>query len=264
MLRGLLIAIGCVSLAGCGASTYEQRLANSRRYFAYVKQLDDNLSKNWQEGPVEGLRVPRQFSPLRAAESSEDGGASAAPTTDLRQPDYMNFVLPGLLGAWRAGISADVNRESATVSGYLYVLSNYEYFTREKTEERRAAVSFNTDLVKGLAQALGLPMPAEKDWGEVRAPAGDGYVPTKTYAQVTLKPKDSILGAPTEITLYLYQNQDIQVALVYALPKDADRKEHLPERIALSLESLRVDPRVPEGGRGGGRSGQERRGSAAF
>ncbi len=256
----LLVSLGAALLSGCGSAEYERRLKASEAYFAYVQNMDANLSSPWSGHPVIHYRVPKQFTPIAGA--SEDAAENAP---DPRQPRElgidMDIELPGLVGAWMARETVKTADGSESVSSYMYVLSNFEFFTLTDTEERRAAATFNEDLVSQVASALGAPRPESDKWNELRVPVGDGYVDTKTYDEVAIKSETPAIGVPTQASLYLYTTGDIQVAILFITPRDPD-----VERINLSLETLEVSSETPQGAASSSGSGDaaHRSGGASF
>lgn len=250
----LLAGLGACFSSGCGSAAYEDRLEESKNYFAYVQKLNANLSSPWSERPVNAYRVPRDFRPIPGpAPDAVEGGY------DPRQPDYMSVQLPGLLGAWQSQASVGSDEGSESVLSYLYVLSNYDYFTLTDTEERRAAATFNDDLISLVAQGMGVPRPEESTWNELRVPIGDVYVETKTFDEVPIKTNESLIGLPTQASLYLYQTGDIQVAILFITPHGPDA-----DSINLSLETLEVSSQTPQGSAGRGGDAPRGGGSTSF
>src|SRR5687768_11617636 len=98
-----LIPVMCLVGAGCGFELYEQRLAATQAWYGYLDRLDQNLAGPWRGAPVDELRVPKNFTEVPAPQPTQNpDGSLEMPAVDPRQPDYANFAIDGLIGAWRA------------------------------------------------------------------------------------------------------------------------------------------------------------------
>ena len=52
-------------VAGCGYAEYEARLAETKKYYAYLEKIEQSLSGKWSAaGNLMDLRVPNQFIPI--------------------------------------------------------------------------------------------------------------------------------------------------------------------------------------------------------
>jgi hypothetical protein len=242
-------------LAGCGAEAYEQRLGNTKKLFEHMELVNQNLQGTWSDpGTGVGLRVPLQFevlpAPVRtepdpaqknAADGGEDNGAEdAEEVPDDRQPDYMNIGLPGLRGAFRATVKMFAgNNASAQGEAFLYVMTNHDL--ADRPEQAR---EFEVEFVKTLCEALHTSADSERDWRKDRFPAGDpannGFVQPLEYKTVTLTSSEDIAGYVRQFSAYMFDQGEIQVILLFALPADTDTSENFQKRIPLCLETLSV------------------------
>ncbi|MBI3863404.1 MAG: hypothetical protein HY290_16055 [Planctomycetia bacterium] len=256
--RPALLFLAALLLAGCGADLYEERLANTRSMFAHQDQLNQNLQAAWGDGETRiGLRPPTQFvmlpppakpAPDPAAGKGQPGDKKAGEETeaeeeveviDDRQPAYMNIALPGLRGAFRAPLiySAD-NNATREGEGFLYVLSNHHL-----AEQPDKAKEFERDFIKELSEALHLTVEAG-DWRDERFPleakAKAAFVKSLPYRNVILTSSEDISGYVREFAAYMYEQGDVQVIVLFVLPKDVETAAKLNDRIPLCLETLQV------------------------
>lgn len=249
-----LIALGL--LAGCGRQEYEERLENTRKLFAHLEILDANLHRDWVDVPTGvKLRVPLQFSAMAAPASSAaasgsslggesgagkngDGkkGAAAPEMPDERQPKYLNVELPGLRGAFTTSLKViGANGANSQADGFIYVLSNHHL-----ANSGDSARTFHQDVVAAVAEALRMGVKPE-DWRDERFPQKVGtFAEEVPYKSVVLAPAEAIFGVERRFSLYLYSQGDVQVVVLFVLPKDVDGSERLTDRIPLCLETLRV------------------------
>src|SRR5579872_6697431 len=91
------VSFALVLLAGgCGHDTYEQRIEETRKYFAYLDRLNMYLSNTMWNGQNVKLKVPKQFQLIPAPAKTK--GEETAPDKDPRQPPFVDSPLPGLQG----------------------------------------------------------------------------------------------------------------------------------------------------------------------
>ena len=241
-------AMLCLSATGCGSRTYEARLQETANYFRYLDTLNQNLQEEWRGSGIQ-VRVPKQFElmpapPKPAADKAgEEPAAGEEPLHDPRQPDYLEFEIPGLVAAWKAVV--DVDDRDAGVPAYVYIASNYPMWLEDGGAKR--AVRLHEDFAAQLAGALGKQLPDPNEWSEETFPprGKKGYVSRKAYTSITLTPDRPIQGVITDFTIYLYKVQDIQIVILTVIPRDVGRRENLKERIALCLETLKVSGEKP-------------------
>lgn len=264
----LTAALGAVLLAGCGAEAYEKRLGNTKLLFAHMELVNQNLQPTWGD-PETGvsLRAPLQFAllpaPVKAAAdpaaekqkaangdankqaegepaAMEDEEESDEEVPDDRQPAYINIGLPGLRGAFKATVKMIAeNNANADGEAFLYVLTNHDL--AEKPEE---AKEFEKEFIKTLTETLHVSVDPDKDWRDEKFPLGDpatnGFVSPVKYRNVTVTPPEEIAGYTRQFSVYMYEQGDIQVIVLFVLPADTDTSENLTKRIPLVLETLAV------------------------
>jgi hypothetical protein len=259
-----MLPLAALALAGCGGELYEERLANTQILFAHEALLQEHLQGEWTDAENGiALRVPLKFEmlppPVRpepAANPAGDEGEKApeeeVEVIDDRQPKYLNVELPGLRGAFQAKIKV-IGDNNAETEGdaWMYVMSNQDL--ADKTDE---AKDFSMSFVKTLAGALQLSAPANEDFETARFPARVGtFVKPLKYTAVVLKPEENIAGLARQFSLYMHENNEVQVIVLFVLPQSVDGAEKFTERIPLCLETLKVGAdrlvhKTPGGGGG--------------
>jgi hypothetical protein len=252
------LALGVLFLSGCGAEAYEKRLSNTRLLFAHMELVNQNLQGTWSD-PETGvsLRAPLQFvvlpPPVKAepdpaaqkgkaaeGEAMDEEEEGEEEILDDRQPDYVNLGLPGLRGAFRAPVKMVAEKNANTAGeAFLYVLTNHDL--AEKPEE---AKEFEQEFIKTLTETLHVAVDVDKDWREEKFPPGDpatnGFVRPVKYRNVTVTPTEDIAGYTRQFSVYMYQQGDIQVVVLFVLPADTDASENFTKRVPLCLETLGV------------------------
>jgi hypothetical protein len=245
---GLLAAMGLIAL-GCGHQTYELRLLETQKYFAYVQKLDANLAPPWKMLPVEELRVPLQFREIRKPPMVKTAdGQFVEPEIDPRQPDYLALKYPGLLGAWEAPLTVVMDGQTKSVKGYLYCVTNGMLLL--KPDDAQRAPDFMRDLLVLLAEKLMVPQLDYSSAGErVTIPKTMSYTPQNNFRLFKFQ-GDSLRidGVPYTIEVYEHQQGPVQVALILVTPVGMDSSAQLSSvRVPLMLERLKVSPKPPIG-----------------
>jgi hypothetical protein len=267
-----MLSLAAMALAGCGSELYEQRLANTKILFAHEELLREHLQGKWSDAEYGiSLRIPHKFEvlppPVKPESADKPAGQEGeneeeVEIPDDRQPKYLNVELPGLRGAFQAKVKV-IAENKAEVDGdaWIYVMSN-----QDMAEKSDAAKEFSMSFVKSLAEALQIPT-NEKDWNEEfhppkRAPDSPAkvFVTPLKYKAVVLKPQDDIAGLPRQFSVYMYEQGEIQVIVLFVIPQNVDGSEKLTDRIPLCLETLDVQGsqiihKTPGAG-GGGTSGE--------
>lgn len=234
-------------LAGCGAERYENRLDRTVRYFRYLDELERNLAeKPWQGSGVR-IRVPDGFDPAapptaRAELETSSGGVpeSVRRAAVRNHPDFAS-ALPGIVGAWRADMNV---RGGESRPAWLYVLSNHDLWLGKAPEE--TAPHFHEDLVTRLVSRLNLSDPNPGHWSTLFVPPKEGraFIQRKKFRAIGFKAVP-IGDRPHTLRLYEYETGDMQVALLFVIPRDAVERDKLLERIPLALQTLHVSPTRP-------------------
>jgi hypothetical protein len=218
----LWAALLLLLVSGCGSEDYQDRLDTTSRYFASLELQDSNLHGAWTDAATTiSLRVPKQFAELPGpAPAPTDGSANTESQDeeegpDPRQPGFLTVPLPGLRAAFRANVSVvGDNGRSANGAGYLYVLSNHHL-----AGNLEMAAKFESETIDLLAAALN---------------------------EVELEPEEQPdemareFGVATRFSLYSHADGDVQVILLWVLPRDLDTSEKMAVRRPLCLESLKI------------------------
>ncbi|MDP1795856.1 MAG: hypothetical protein Q8K78_00160, partial [Planctomycetaceae bacterium] len=239
----LMAVFGCLlAISGCGLQNYEKRLEETKKYYAYLEKIDTNLAPAWKEGPIEELRVPMQFRPIRkpAPVKNAEGETEDNPV-DPRQPNYISLELPGLLGAWEAPFDIVVDGKKQPRKGYIYVVSNYSMFNTELASQ---APDFMRTLLGTISDRLSLP-PVDLAKGEreqypkIKA---DAYTAQNTYDVYRFKSDELLVdGVPYTIDAYTTLQKELQVDVLVVMPVGIDSQAKMIERVALMLERLKID-----------------------
>ena len=268
-----VLAALCVLLSGCGAETYERRLEETRKYFAYLQNVNEALTQGaWSESGIE-FRVPKQFQvmdPPRKEEAEgetpgeetpESGpgfrpgfnrgprfGTSESSSTppDPRQPAYLGVELPGLLGAWQATFSVDSDDGASDRTGYLYVCGNHYLWLQKEDDPDVEPLKFFREFGTRLARVFGVSPPTvdyDWDWKREKLPPGQGYVASKAYESIIFEIQ--INGLTYDLMLFRHEARDIHVMIMYVVPQGVDPRLRLKNAIDYSLEYLEVSDRIP-------------------
>jgi hypothetical protein len=243
-----VLSLAAMGLAGCGSEVYEERLANTRILFAHEELLRENLQGKWTDGEYGiSLRIPHKFEvlpPPAKPESAEkpagQDGENAEEEVEIpddRQPKYLNVELPGLRGAFQAKVKViGENKVDADGDAFIYVMSN-----QDMAERSEQAKEFNMSFVKSLAEALQMSQPSSENFESARFPARVGtFVKPLKYTTVVLKPEGEIGGLTRQFSVYMYEQGEIQVIVLFVIPQNVDGSEKLLDRIPLCLETLEV------------------------
>ncbi len=256
-----LFLTAALFLNGCGSETYEQRLDETAKYWAYVDLRNQALSNNWSS-PTVNLRAPIEFelinapvsAPVANPEETESANPEPEETIDPRQPDYIDLVLPGLEGAWRVEVPVDLENETVDLPGYLYVLSNHTLLKEKMMDE---AFGFHDEVNNQIAGAFDEFLNME-DFKTEKYPKGRGYSNPKSYLVGTFEPETEINGALYQFKLYLAESGNNKVVILLALPKNISRGSKLDEHMDYSLETVEIVSPQSGGGRNNSSAGSSK------
>lgn len=251
--------------AGCGQKQYEKRVEETAALFARLETLDANLAGENRDGFVT-IRVPRQFREIPAPppkpKPKPGEVVSDASEFDPRQPDFANIELPGLRAAFESQVDTAVEGGAASKQkAYVYLLSNHTVAAAKKPiaapgdkpveEPKSSSPSMFSENVAGmLAEALQAEIKPGRHTNEwVREthprnvaalfPSGsESPFPVMTYSVGTLS--SVVRDVPLEFSLYLHEQGQVQVLVIFAIPRDILPSEQLGLRRDLSLETLRI------------------------
>ncbi len=284
LLFSAVVILG--SLSGCGAKTYEDRLETTKAYYDYIDRLNQNLGPQFSETGVT-MRAPKQFTlipapPRRPKRPVKPKPAGAANDTiseetpepekkrDPRQPDFLDVELPGLIAAWKADLNTvsgtGDSAKSATIPGYIYLLSNAEFWRTFKTKKgnnsKISPIKFHDDVMEILTGTLNIEIGKHargtatdrvNKWFTETVPArkDERFAPKKEITTITLVPSveegEEQQGIQREYQVYLFANGDMKIVLIYALPRNVSTGEDLIDRILFSLQTLTVSSEKPIG-----------------
>jgi hypothetical protein len=242
--------------AGCGQQVYEQRLEESRKYFAYIEKLDSNLGPVFKEGTIDELRAPLQFRPLpKPVPVKNADGEVEEPAVDPRQPSYLAIELPGLIAGWEGHFDITHNGQPARRPGYLYALSNAVLLI---TADPNEAADFTKNVLNLLSEALRVPqLDLATDAERETYPKSKSYTQPNNFDVYRFRGSQLLIDEiPHTVEVYMQRAADVQFCLVLVLPAGTDSKEKLSERIGLMLERLKINskkqapPKKPTAGGG--------------
>ena len=235
-----------VLMTGCGHKTYEQRLDESKRYFAYIEKLDSNLEGLapggdgiTKKGSIEELRPPRGFKLVKAPPLQKDeNGDPVEPDVDPQQPNYLNIKLPGLIATWEATLDVNSADGREKQKGYLYALSNAVLLGTGKDEE---AADFTKNVLGLLAGALRVPQPDPTAAERETYPRAKSYTQPNSFDVYRFK-ADEIPGldVPYTVEMFCQLAGEIQFCLLMVVPEATDSQANLSVRVPLMLERLKI------------------------
>jgi len=264
----ILAIILLMGLAGCGYETYEHRLEETKKYYAYVEKMNLNLGPYWKN-EMASLRVPKQFEEIPLPPRKQDD-EPLNPKADPRQPKYAKLLLPGLQATWQAEVEVVSGQQTFEAPSFIYLCSNWEIWKQPNGIDD--APNFYAELVTAIVTGLGVPMPEQTDWQAERFPFKSGYVQPEHYDAVVLTSANPIAlnpehpGLKTLVDFHIFlhknSNPDIQTGLIFAYPQGHDPREKLNERMELCLETLQVSDSIPMTRGGTPNAGGNQSGSA--
>lgn len=235
-----MLFLTCLAGAGCGLEEYERRLKATEDYYAYQERLDRNLSPVWKTPPIEALRVPLQFTEIPPPQPVEGpDGQLEAPPEDSRQPDYADFRIPGLIGAWRADVDVlgGENRDQKPV--YLYVATNHQLLLGDKTE----ALNFLENLLTAMEADF---QTTKAPQGTATFPKGHQFSPRQEFENYTITGDAAIHDTRYVSDVYTIKQTENHVAIILVRPEGMDPMSKIHDRLQLSLETLRVSAAAPQ------------------
>lgn len=252
-LLTILTAVMLATIAGCGSQAYEQRLAETAKYYAYRQQVDTALQRHtWKEFGIE-MRLPNGFQEIPGPTEEEEH--------DIRQPNFLSQPLPGLVGAWQSKVYVEIpDRESPSMPAWIFVCTNHERFLNQQADPTATPALFVEDLSNMLAAELRYePDTALNRWTyeETRAPVGTPYVPRKTYEWIMLDDELTINDERVRMQFRLvrYYVDQIQFCLITVLPHEEilDRRDwrKVYGAVDLMMENLVVSGEPPRQQRSG-------------
>jgi hypothetical protein len=255
-LLAIFAAITVATFAGCGSQAYEQRLAETAKYYAYRQQVDSALERNsWQDYGIQ-MRLPKGFQEIPGPVEEDEH--------DERQPDFLSKPLPGLIGAWQTEVYVEIpDRESPSMPAWIFLCTNHNRFLNQQTDPTATPALLVEDLSNTLAAELRYePDTALNRWAyeETRAPGGTPYVPRKTYESIMLDDERDIgeERVRMQFRLIRYYVDQIQFCLLTVTPheeildrQDRQRFYGINGALDLMMEQLVVSGEPPRQQRSG-------------
>ena len=249
---GMLLSL----VVGCGYAEYEQRLGETRKYYAHLDRIEQSLAPKpkWTDPyKILELRVPRQFAPIPPAPlvKKEDGTIEQA-AIDPRQPDYLNLIFgdpqhpeyPELIGAWDSMFKvAKGNGLNEDRKGYIYALSNYWALAGEHATDAADFVNRLETYLTDTLQIPAAPQPKERQ-PEVYPKTSPAYQVQLSYDHFSF-PGKNIDGINYTFEVYSRKSGSVIGVLVLVLPEGIDTQQKINERIPMMLESFTVTPNPP-------------------
>jgi hypothetical protein len=249
-------ALLVLGLAGCGLSTYEERLEKTAQRNRYFAKLDQSLDSYWNHaGYGLWLRPPKGFVGIPAPVKPREGELPP----DLRQEfQGVPLDLPGIIHAWGGNLPTTAG---GTEPCRLYLLGNHSRFTRSEEGGRSSdPKQFFADLELVLQNLFGVTLPdgdqARGDQNNAKyrllIPASEQFAVPKPFLAVNFVPPPE-QSLPFHAWLYEHTAGQIQLAVLVLTPPQGSAEGR--QTVATSLETLQVSPQVPglqAGAPGGG------------
>ena len=243
----LVVAIAIGGMAGCGLSTYEERLQRTDQRNRYFAKLDGTLDPYWsQQAYGLWLRPPQGMYGVPAPAKPEDG---EEPPPDLRQEFIgVPLDLPGIIQAWDGTLPTAGGGEGAY---RLYLLGNHSRYTRSETAgESNDPKDYFRDLEVVLQNLFGVELPTgdagRADENNVKyrlqIPSTEQFVVPKAYTAVNFVPLEEG-RQPFHGWLFQYTAGQIQFAALMLTPPNPSND--VRQSLLTSMETLRVASQTP-------------------
>lgn len=244
VLKGL--AAAPLLAIGCGADTYEQRLQQTKDYFAYLERVNQALGP--KTVPFEGveIRVPKPFEQVIPPPPPTDDQPAEQPAATSEDPSRLGYhpevSLEGVLATWKAAVDVDTSSEGKSMA-YLHLLSNLPRWVEKQTNNDIEPLHYFGELTNVLANAYNVQTDtsdAPWPWESLRGFAP--YVGKKKVESIAIPPDTE----PINAILYRLDVKDIQVGLLLIFPRAIDSRLKLEDRLKHTLETLKVPAQPPQ------------------
>lgn len=252
----LVLLVGVTG--GCFEKTYTDRMQKTIKFYEHKDKLNRNLGPEWS-GSGYKLRVPLGFEIILPPEPKQpdpndpqppmDQKTKVEELNDPRQPEFLNFRLPGLIAAWQKDVNVDEAGKSVVKKARFYLLSNGPLFGiapdvpgRIDPAELHQQVSHKLaeNLIDNMQTMTPIVIKAE-DWREEKYPAGGfDLVPQVAYQSIILSPKNLFEETAMTFKLYLHGTGTTKTVLLLIYPTETSSSEKLAERFDYSFETLKV------------------------
>ncbi|HVJ68003.1 MAG TPA: hypothetical protein VM510_08475, partial [Caulifigura sp.] len=174
--------------AGCGQSTYAERVNRTSDLFQYRAKLDQNLQAEWAH-PSWGMamRPPIKFrlKPAPPPPKKTEEGVSEV-VVDTRQPSYLGIELPGLVACWEVPNEAN-----------LFLCSNHQRFLDSQggSGDLMPPENFLSDLETVLQQGFEFTLSADAARGPSdlhakfpeRIPSSDKFAQPEAFDSIQIR-----------------------------------------------------------------------------
>lgn len=238
------VLLGITLISGCGYKEYAKRERKAAEHYQFISLMDSALNRTPVADNKLVMRAPLQFTyvakkapPKKSEEDRLDSGESF----DNRQPDYLDdYEFPGLIGAWETPVNVNIGGAAKTRTAHLYAVSNFQIWATRRSEEKTAGIAdpktFLSDFIVNLAEKLGVKVD-NKDKGLLNIPDKnhEKYASPRSYETLTFLPVDPIQDVEMEFQIWLYQDGDVQAALILVMPKENDQKAGIQSGMKLAL-----------------------------
>lgn len=242
----LLAVVAIAATAGCGMQQYEERLNETEAYFAYRQKIDTALETTvWRGQPYNlEFRPPKGYREIPGPD--EEGGH------DPRQPPFINYRLPGLIGAWQGQVRVEIEgTDTDRLPAFLFLCTNHSRFL--ELDDENPPDLFLTDILENIAPALDYGPPSEGgwQWTEIRSPRGvKAYVPRKTFEWINLRDVTCNISdeqLAMDFRIHHFANGPIQMALISVVPQESmiDPRERIEQGLEYAMEQLQMGSEVP-------------------
>jgi hypothetical protein len=241
---GQLVALLALSslAAGCGQSTYAERVNRTAKVYAYQNRLDQNLQPVWSRGDWGmSMRPPLRFRLMPAPpppKTNEDGTVEVI--EDKRQPSYLGVELPGLVAAWEIPGEA-----------FIYVCSNHQrYVDSQGNLAAGDPETFFADLEATLQQGFEVTIEADPARGPAelhrkfpeRIPPSDEFAPPNSFQSIRIEKTTD-----TKFSANVWELPAGKIQMAVILVYSPTNPGNFENAVRIALETLRVEPVVPRG-----------------
>lgn len=232
----LVAFFGTLIVAGCGADVYEQRVNETKNYFAAVERVDSNLFAASKKGDAE-IRIPKQFAQLADPQPTlMEDGTVVEPTVDPRQPAIVDLTFPGLVAAWQAQVKTETAAGTEQKPAFIYLMNNHDILLGN---DQASAPNFTSNVAQLLWETFEIPEGQRMTGTEQYPKQARGYFPQNTFSVANMKPQKAMEGVQYAVDLYAMQKGDVQNVIVCFVPVSIGQSERLADRISIMLEQFK-------------------------
>ena len=198
------------------------------------------------------LRVPLTMQEIPAAQSTEKTPSESTEEIekDPRQPDYLDWEIDGLVGAWKGPVEMSGESQAGSGIAYLYAATNQHLFF---ASDAQRLSGFSANLLSDMEAVFQTSAVADAT-GDRRLtfPRGNQYSAQQAFDKYILRPEIVINETRYTFEVFTQRQGDNQVVLIYAHPDGVEMRSKMPERILLMLESMKLSNDRPSAPKPGG------------